>query len=173
MKNLEISHKVKRYEQTTEFNCGPFALTSLLSFFGDAKNPEDIGKRLEIKPDIGVYDSMMGKLAMDYGYQTRISPQNLYIFDPTWQKLPNPDLINNLREFEPKTTNNHLKVAINGFADYLEAVERSNSRRFPRKCWRKKSPHVRLSSDCAPPIFMATTSGRSCQIWDTVTDISW
>jgi len=111
--------RVNRLCQTTETNCGPTALAQLFSFYGNNVDPQDIEKRIAMA-EIGTLDGFLGQAAIKYGYKTRITPQNLFVFDPTWTGLANRDLVAKLREFKEITKNKGLKLSLTGYIGFLE-----------------------------------------------------
>lgn len=116
---MKIFHKIKRFKQTTDFNCGPAALAQLFSFYGNQHGIEDIEELVKISTEFGTYDGYLGKTAIDFGYKVKLTPQNLYAFDPTWFKLTNSIIVNNLRDFRDMVTNKKLKYDIEGFEKFL------------------------------------------------------
>jgi len=117
---MKIAHKVKRFCQTSDTNCGPHALASLLSFYGNNTSPEKLERATRMIPGIGTYDGWLGQTALALGFKTRITPQNLYVFDPTWNKLDAPGLLIKLRDFEANL-NGNLKISLDGYAAFIES----------------------------------------------------
>ena len=114
------THRVKRFCQTSEFNCGPYALAQLLSFYQEKRNGADIEKDLKMIKDLGIDGSCLGSSAISYGYKARMVAQDLYIFDPQWFKLPQEVLLGKLREFYAQAKKGSLKISIGGYIDFLE-----------------------------------------------------
>lgn len=114
----KIFHKVARYEQTG-LNCGPNSLAQLLSFFSENFPPEKIIPKTEMISGFGVFDSELGITALEFGFKTRITTHNTYVFDPTWENLSKSKLIKKLQIAAKKTKNHLLKNDIVTFKNYL------------------------------------------------------
>lgn len=117
MKN--IYHKIKRYEQTG-VNCGPNSLAQLLSFYDDNTTPDELVAQTNMLKNLGTYDANLGVTTIKLGYKTKITPHNLYTFDPNWYKFSKKKLISKLEKELPKTKKKDLRHNIKGFIEFLK-----------------------------------------------------
>lgn len=116
---MEI-YKVKRFSQTSEINCGPTALAQLLSYYGAELTPEKIETKTVMAKN-GTLDGYLGQAAAVFGYKTKITPQNMFVFDPTWYKLPQDKLTEKLQKFRETAKDKDVRFSIDGYLGFLKA----------------------------------------------------
>jgi hypothetical protein len=115
----KIYHQIKRYQQTGK-NCGPNSLSQLLSFFGDNKTPNEIITKTSMIEDLGTFDAHLGITAIKLGYKVKITPHNIYAFDPTWYKLSKTKLTSKLQTFSRKIDDKLLLNDVKAFISFLK-----------------------------------------------------
>lgn len=130
MGDMEISHKVKRYCQTSETNCGPYSLAQLMSYYEKDPDPAAIEKCLKMT-EYGILDGYLGQAAIARGYKVTINPRDLYVFDPTWEKITQDELLQKLRAGR-EGADKGLRFSLDGYIGFLEAGGKIGSKILSR-----------------------------------------
>ena len=69
---------------------------------------------------LGTYDAHLGVTAIKLGYKVKITPHNIYAFDPTWYNLSKTKLIIKLRNFSRKLEDKLLENNVKAFISFLK-----------------------------------------------------
>jgi predicted double-glycine peptidase len=130
-KQIKINYLVPRLKQNG-LNCGPFALAQVLQYYGEIITAEELIQGTKMVQGIGTYESNLALTAKKLGYKTKITTQNLYLFDPTWQELSQNELIVKLQEQEKELKDKDLTQSAQGFIEYLQAGGKLGSETIDR-----------------------------------------
>ncbi len=105
--------------QPDETTCGPTCLHAVYNYYGDSITLKEVIAQTPTLQEGGTLAVFLGCHALSRGYKATIYTYNLQVFDPTWFSDENVDLTQKLiaqasRKEEPK-----LKVATQGYLDFL------------------------------------------------------
>ena len=112
--------KFNIYPQPDDLTCGPTCLHAVYNFFGDPLHLTEVinsVKRLEHGGTLAVF---LGQHALLKGYEAVIYTYNLQLFDPSWFKVKNPDLIGNLEQQALYKKDKGMKLATDAYIKFLE-----------------------------------------------------
>jgi hypothetical protein len=87
---------IKSFTQPDDCSCGLCCLKIVLSFLGREVPFDALEKMMPPLYDIGLYDSQIGKTALDLGFSSTIYTYNYRIFHPIWNRLDRGALIGKL-----------------------------------------------------------------------------
>lgn len=87
---------VPRYAQPDDVSCGPTCLAQVLAWYGELRSIEELGALIRRNPDGGTQAVHIGALALELGYNVRLYPFGVRVFDPTWWELEDEDLVERL-----------------------------------------------------------------------------
>jgi hypothetical protein len=108
--------------QPDEVTCGPTCLHALYQHFKDSIDLKSVVQEVKHLKDGGTLAVMLGNHALKRGYKATLYTYNLNIFDPSWAKLSNAKLIQNLRrQMAYKFKQRKLQVASRAYIKFLEA----------------------------------------------------
>lgn len=96
MKQKNLALDISR--QPTDSTCGPTCLHAVYNYFEEDLSLEEIINSIEYLKDGGTLAVMLGIDALKRGYQVEIITYNLKIFDPSWFKSEDVDIISKLKE---------------------------------------------------------------------------
>lgn len=117
-KNYNLA--IESETQLDDISCGLCCLKMILDYYG---NPRDLDTLREICPpffDIGLYDSQLGKAAIELGFDATIYTYNYRIFHPIWNRLNSSDLIGKLVIKQACTMTPHQALAARHYIEYLQ-----------------------------------------------------
>ena len=89
---------IKMLPQPDDLTCGPTSLHAVYSFYHDNISLRRVIKEVSYLDEGGTLAVLLGRHAISRGYTAEIYTYNLKIFDPTWSRLKNDDIVNKLRK---------------------------------------------------------------------------
>ncbi len=107
--------------QPDDLSCGLCCLSTILTHYGRNLPIENLIKDIPPLPDIGLYDSHIGKAALDLGFQVTIYTYNYGVFHPVWNRLNREELIEKLIIKKDCPGMPHRVLAAQGYIEYLQA----------------------------------------------------
>ncbi len=111
---------VPRFEQPDDVTCGPTCLTQVYRAYGLDKSVSEVIRETPRNPDGGTLAVYLGIGAMRNGFRATIYSYNLRVFDPTWQRLETPALIQKLRQRSKTVTSPKLRESLEAYVAYLK-----------------------------------------------------
>lgn len=112
--------RIKR--QPDDLTCGPTCLHSLYQFYGDDVSLDAVIREVEMQPEGGgTFAANLGYHALQRGYQATIHSLNLLVFDPTWARLDQTDIIRKLQQQREHKTSAKLRLASDAYLRFLAA----------------------------------------------------
>jgi len=78
---------VPRFAQPDDTSCGPTCLSQVMAFYGEATDVAHLSSRVQRNPDGGTQAVHLAGLALELGYDVRLYPFGVQVFDPTWWDL--------------------------------------------------------------------------------------
>lgn len=75
---------IKIRTQPNDVTCGPTSLHSIYQYYGDNISLADVIKQVSYIETGGTFAALLGRHALDRGYQATIYTYNLHVFDPSW-----------------------------------------------------------------------------------------
>lgn len=109
--------------QPDDETCGPTSLHAIYKFYGLDVPLEDVIQGVDKSLSGGTLTPMLGKHALQHGFQTRIYIYNLNIFDPSWFFQGNADnqfLIERLTTQMKYKNDPYITKATLAYVEYLE-----------------------------------------------------
>jgi ABC-type bacteriocin/lantibiotic exporter with double-glycine peptidase domain len=116
---IEIVIQVQPDDET----CGPTSLHAIYKYYGLNISLNDIIQTVERSISGGTLSPMLGKHALQQGFQTKIYIYNLNIFDPTWFEQNQEDnefLIKKLRAQMKFKKDQYIAKESLAYIDYLK-----------------------------------------------------
>lgn len=89
---------VRVFCQPDDISCGVCCLKMVLDYFGKEISFDALSLAKKPRPDIGLYDTHLGKTALALGYPATIYSYNYRIFHPFWNHLGTEELIATLKD---------------------------------------------------------------------------
>lgn len=114
---------IDMHTQPDDETCGPTSLHAIYRFYGDTVNLTDVISSVERSLSGGTLASLLGKHALERGFQVSMYANNLAIFDPTWFEDGNSNseiLIEKLTEQIKHKPDARLIQASNSYIQYLQ-----------------------------------------------------
>ncbi len=108
--------------QPDDETCGPTSLHSIYKYYGHNISLQDIAGTIDHSRSGGTLSPMLGKHALEQGFNATIYVNQLDIFDPTWfhkSKSPNEVLLTKLKSQEKFKHSQDLALASKSFQDFL------------------------------------------------------
>lgn len=108
--------------QPDDETCGPTSLHSIYQYYGHDISLQDIADTIDHSRSGGTLSPMLGKHALEQGFDATIYVNQLDIFDPTWfhkSKSPNEVLLTKLKSQEKFKHSQDLALASKAFQDFL------------------------------------------------------
>jgi hypothetical protein len=109
--------------QPDDESCGPTSLHAIYNYYGLDIPLEHIVKNIERSLSGGTLTPMLGKHALQHGFNATLYLYNLNIFDPTWfthGEAENHFLINKLKQHMEYKKDPYITSASIALIDYLE-----------------------------------------------------
>lgn len=94
MKDLRFD--IKLNPQPTDTTCGPTCLHGIYRYLGDQEGHQDLIEDIHYTEGGGTLGVHLGIDALQKGFEVEIFTHNLNVFDPSWFKLSQNDLIDKL-----------------------------------------------------------------------------
>ena len=89
---------IKIHTQPDDSTCGPTSLHAVYRYFKDSISLNEVIREVPYLDEGGTLEVLLACHALQRGYQARIYTYNLNIFDPTWFKLSNEEIIMKLEK---------------------------------------------------------------------------
>lgn len=105
--------------QPTETTCGPTCLHAVYSFYGD---PLSLDSLVDTVPSLlngGTLAVILGRHALQRGYQAKIYTFNLHVVDPTWFNPLKPDLKTRLLRREESCRSRRQRTALQAYREFV------------------------------------------------------
>jgi hypothetical protein len=116
---VTLLSSLKILTQPDDSTCGPTSLHAVYQYFNDVVPLEQVISEVSFLEEGGTLAVLLGCHALKRGYRARIYTYNLYVFDPTWFKLSNEELIANLKEQLIYKSDAKLHVATQAYIEFL------------------------------------------------------
>lgn len=101
--------------------CGPTCLHGIYRYYGDEVSLEDVIGGVDMLAEGGgTLDVFLANHALRRGYRATLFTYNLNLFDPTWARLPAPELIGRLEAQVAAKSDPKLRVASAGYIRFLQ-----------------------------------------------------
>ena len=132
--------ELKILPQPTDATCGPTCLHAVYGYYGDDLELDAVVAQVQMLENGGTLAVLLGRHALERGYDATIYTWNLTVFDPTWFRQ-GVDLQERLRAQREVKSDPRLHAATAGYLDFLEhggrirhaALTGSLLRRFLRR----------------------------------------
>ncbi|HHF7349514.1 TPA: C39 family peptidase [Legionella feeleii] len=113
------------HTQPDDETCGPTSLHAIYRFYGMDISLEQVISKVERSLSGGTHAPMLGKHALQHGFQTTIYINNLNVFDPTWFRGDQGEACQKMLMFKLKAQMKHKREkgftqASHAFLEYLE-----------------------------------------------------
>jgi hypothetical protein len=89
---------IKIHTQPDDSTCGPTSLHAVYRYFKDSIPLSEVIKEVPYLDEGGTLEALLACHALKRGYKALIYTYNLHIFDPTWFKLNNEEIILKLEQ---------------------------------------------------------------------------
>lgn len=93
---MDIHYPLKIKPQPTESTCGPTCLQAVYNFHNHQIGLEKIISEINELESGGVLGVQLGVHALEQGFSSTIYTHNIRVFDPTWFKLSQADVLKKL-----------------------------------------------------------------------------
>jgi hypothetical protein len=119
--NLRVHRplELKILPQPTDVTCGPTCLQAVYGYYGDDVPLEQVIAEVRTLEHGGTLAVLLGRHALERGYDATIYTWNLTVFDPTWFRF-GVDIQERLRAQRGVKSNALLHAATEGYLDFLE-----------------------------------------------------
>ncbi len=111
---------IKIHTQPDDSTCGPTSLHAVYRYYKDPISLSDVIKEVPYLDEGGTLEVLLACHALERGYKARIYTYNLHVFDPTWFKLGNEEIIQKLEAQLKIKKGSKLKRATMAYIDFLE-----------------------------------------------------
>jgi hypothetical protein len=105
--------------QPDETTCGPTCLQAVYNYYGDAIGLDRVIAEAPVLEGGGTLDVFLACHALSRGYRVTIYTYNLQVFDPTWFAPGAADLRDRLRAQLEHKQSPKLRVATQGYLEFL------------------------------------------------------
>ncbi len=117
---MDIELPVAIQPQPDNSTCGPTCLHALLNYYGYRISLDDVIKDIQMLQAGGTLAVFLACAALKRGFDATIYTYNLQMFDPSWFASDDIDIASKLRAQAKEKTSNKLKVATQGYLEFLE-----------------------------------------------------
>ncbi|MFD2515698.1 peptidase-C39 like family protein [Pontibacter locisalis] len=111
---------IKIHTQPDDSTCGPTSLHAVYRYFKDSIPLGDVIREVPSLDEGGTLEVLLACHALKRGYRARIYTYNLHIFDPTWFKLSNEEIIVKLEQQMLVKKGSKLHRATLAYIDFLK-----------------------------------------------------
>lgn len=117
-----MTKKLKILDQPDLTTCGPTSLHAVYNFWGDDISLSEVISGIrQFEEGGGTLAVILGMHALERGYKVHIYSYNVNIFDPTWFKFSNDDLIEKLNQrIEFKKHDKKDLIALKSYRKFLQ-----------------------------------------------------
>lgn len=107
--------------QPDSTTCGPTCLHAVYRHYRDDIELIDVIDQARALDTGGTLGALLGAHALKRGYRAVLYTYNLEVFDPTWFRLPRPEMKQRMkRRIETKSERCRLRVATQAYLEFLE-----------------------------------------------------
>ncbi|MDX5420711.1 MAG: peptidase-C39 like family protein [Hymenobacteraceae bacterium] len=111
---------IKIHTQPDDSTCGPTSLHAVYRYFKDPIPLGDVIKEVPSLDEGGTLEVLLACHALKRGYRARIYTYNLHIFDPTWFKLSNEEIVLKLEQQLKVKKGAKFHRATHAYMEFLE-----------------------------------------------------
>ncbi|MBN1900523.1 hypothetical protein JW926_04265 [Candidatus Sumerlaeota bacterium] len=106
--------------QPDDISCGLSCLKMVLDYYDQEQDMQALSEICPPLYDIGLFDSQLGKTAIDLGFDVTIYTYNYRIFHPIWNRLHLSDLIGKLVIKQACAMTPHQALSARHYIEYLQ-----------------------------------------------------
>ena len=117
---MDIELAVAIEPQPDNSTCGPTCLHALLNYYGHKISLQEVINEIQMLQAGGTLAVFLACAALKRGFRATIYTYNLQMFDPSWFASDSIDIADNLRAQVREKPSNKLKVATQGYLEFLE-----------------------------------------------------
>ncbi len=117
---MDIELPITIQPQPDNSTCGPTCLHALLNYYGHRISLDEVLKDIQMLQAGGTLAVFLACAALKRGFKATIYTYNLQMFDPSWFSSDDIDIAGKLRAQAKEKTSNKLKVATQGYLEFLE-----------------------------------------------------
>ena len=117
---MDIELPITIQPQPDNATCGPTCLHALLNYYGHKISLAKVIQEIQMLQAGGTLAVFLACAALKRGFNATIYTYNLQMFDPSWFSSEDIDIASKLRAQAKEKTSNKLKVATQGYLDFLE-----------------------------------------------------
>ncbi|RIJ41751.1 peptidase-C39 like family protein [Pontibacter oryzae] len=110
---------IKIHTQPDDSTCGPTSLHAVYRYFKDAIPLSEVIKEVPSLDEGGTLEVLLACHALRRGYRAEIYTYNMFIFDPTWVKLSNEEIIHKLEMQLQFKQDSKFQRATHAYIDFL------------------------------------------------------
>ncbi|TXK36431.1 peptidase-C39 like family protein [Pontibacter qinzhouensis] len=112
---------IKIHTQPDDSTCGPTSLHAVYRYFNDPIPLNEVIREVPYLDEGGTLEVLLASHALKRGYRARIYTYNLHVFDPTWFKLENKEIIQKLEmQLKLKKHSSKFERATLAYIEFLE-----------------------------------------------------
>lgn len=108
------------HPQPNDVTCGPTCLHAVYRYYGDSISLDQVISEVRSLKEGGTLATLLACHALKRGYRATIYSYNLNIFDPTWFKLPVPELKAKLQAQAAVKKQSKLRIATKAYLSFLD-----------------------------------------------------
>lgn len=112
---------MQRFLQPDDVTCGPTCLRKVYNYYGIDIPVEDVVGEIDRNEDGGTLAVFLGASALNRGMRARIFSYDLRVFDPTWARIPMPELARKVEARLPYLRLPKTRRAGKAYLDFLRA----------------------------------------------------
>jgi hypothetical protein len=116
---VSLLNKLQILTQPDDSTCGPTSLHAVYQYFKDDVSLEQVISEVSFLEEGGTLAVLLGSHALRRGYKVHIYSYNLHVFDPTWFKMSNEKIIQNLQEQLLYKKDAKLQMATHAYIEFL------------------------------------------------------
>ncbi len=117
---MDIELAVAIEPQPDNSTCGPTCLHALLNYYGHKISLQEVINEIQMLQAGGTLAVFLACAALKRGFKATIYTYNLQMFDPSWFASDSIDIADKLRAQVREKPSNKLKVATQGYLEFLE-----------------------------------------------------
>lgn len=106
--------------QPDDITCGPTCLHSIYEYYAEGLSLEQVIREVRMLRGGGTLGALLGRHALERGYDVAIYSYNLKVFDPTWYELSSKQLIKKLDKQMAAKKRAKFRVASKAYIDFLK-----------------------------------------------------
>lgn len=106
--------------QPDDVTCGPTCLHAVYNYYGDSRDLKHVIRDVSKLEHGGTLAVLLGLHALSGGYDATLYTYDLKVFDPTWFRDADPDLVSRLREQLKHKHGRKFTFASQSYLSFLE-----------------------------------------------------